>query len=312
MATKLLIVGNAAMDMILQLPHLPEAGGTLLSEGGGIFYQAGGAASNCAIALGKLGGAPILAARLGGDVNGQRLHTLYTECGVATSALTVDPRTPTGTSVILLESDGTTREVIYPGAAARYTEEDLETAFSLNPGAVCIQMGIAREIILAAAHRAHERGLPIVLFDRPMDPDFPLEKMPPVEIACFNEEEIECMTGIRPNGENSALQALLLLQKKLKANYYVIKMGNRGCFLFDGVHRQLISPYLIKVIDAAGGGDAFVAGMCAAYFENGGNITNACRYATAVAAVTLMRAGTVPAFPTKEEINGFIAHNGLK
>ena len=312
MATKLLIVGNATMNMIMQLPHLPEAGGTLRSPDGGIFYQAGGAASNCATALGKLGGAPILAARLGGDVNGQRLHTLFSECGIATSALVVDPRTPTGTSIILLEADGTTREVIYPGASANYTKEDLELGFSAGPQAVCIQMGISREIILAAAHRAHERGLPIVLFDRPMEDNFPLEEMPPVEIACFNEEEIECMTGIRPNGENSALQALLVLQKKLKATYYVIKMGNRGCFLFDGVHRQLISPYLIKVIDAAGGGDAFVAGMCAAYFENGGNITNACRYATAVAAITLMRAGTVPSFPTREEMNGFIAHNGLK
>ncbi len=308
---KILTVGTAALDMIMRTEALPPQGGRVSLPDHGITYQPSGSGAGCAIALAKLGAESVFCARLGADVNGQRLHALYQECGCDTSTMIADPSSPTGTTVILVERSGV-REIFYPGANRYLSGENVVAAFSkARPDALLLQMDIDEGTALTAATCASQRGLPIILFGK-MGHKFPVEKLPPVDVACFNEDEIEILTGTRPTGENTALQALLVLSRRLKASYYCIKMGNRGVFLFDGVHRQMISPYLIKVVDAAGGGEAFVAAMTYLYLTGGKDLSNACRYGNAAAAMTLLRAGTVNAYPTRDELNAFVAHNGLR
>ena len=308
---KILTIGTASLDMIMRTEALPPQGGRVTLPEHGISYQPAGAGAGCAVALAKLGAQSVFCTRLGADVNGQRLHALYQECGCDTSTMVADPANPTGTTVILLERTSV-REIYYPGAARHLSAENVAAAFAkARPDALLLQMDIDESAALTAATCASERGLPIILFGK-MPHGFPIEKLPPVDVACFNEDEIELLTGTRPTGENSALQALLVLGHKLKAKYYCIKMANRGAFLFDGVHRQMISPYLVKVIDPAGGGEAFVAAMTYVYLTNGKDLSAACRYGTAAAAMTLLRPGTVSAFPTKDELNAFVAHNGLR
>lgn len=308
---KILTIGASSLDMIMRTEALPPLGGRVSLPDHGITYQPSGAGAGCAVALAKLGANSVFCTRLGADVNGQRLHALYGECGCDTSTMVADPANPTGSTVILIERGGV-REIYYPGANRHLSAENVSAAFlKSSPDALLLQMGIDEGAVLTAATCAASRKLPIILFGR-VSHSFPLEKLPPVDIACFNEDEIELLTGKRPTGENTALQALLVLSRRLKANYYCIKMGNRGAFLFDGVHRQMISPYLVKVVDAAGGGEAFVATMTHLYLTKGRDISLAARYANAAAAMTLLRAGTVTAFPTKEELEAFVAHNGLQ
>ncbi len=312
MSQKIFTIGHATMDMILPCPHLPQTGETIVSPTGGIAYQAGGDGALLALCVAKLGSQSALAASLGADVHGQRLHALYREHGVVTTLIGVDPALPTGTHVVFLEENGNTSELVFPGANASLSSERIREGFQLGAKMVCVQMDIEESLVLSACQIAREKNIPILLFNAPRGGSFPMEQLPPVEIACFNEEETEALTGIRPIGESSALQALLSLSKRMTSAYYVIKMGARGSFLFDGVHRMMITPYAIKVVDAACGGIAYVGGMAHAYVSNGGDVVSACRYANAVSAVTLMQRGTVSSLPTGEEMSHFIARNGLK
>ncbi len=308
----ILVIGNASMDMIFHIPHFPKEGETLRDPKGGVAYQPGGMGGGCAVSIAKLGGKVTFCTSLGADVNGQRLHSLYGSLGIDTSRMSIAPGIPTDTSLIMQDSAGDVRRLLYPGATGAISQGGVEAAFQPKPAIVLVQCDLDKEVVFAAIRRAKEKGVPVVLFSCPTDKDFPLEELSGVEIACFNEVEIEALTGIKPTGENSALTALLELSKKLAATYYVIKMGNRGCFLFDGVHRQMISPYLIKVIDPNGGGEAFVGAMAHEYIRTGKDITAACRFANAAAAITLMRPGSVDAFAKEEEVAAFVAHNGLR
>ena len=312
MTPKILTVGTAYTDMLVRMPNLPDEGTSVVVEEGGISYLPDGGGLGCAVALAKLGAKASLSCRLGQDIHGHRLHTLLGEAGVDTSAIVVDPRLPTGVKVVLAEDGLKCRSMVYPGANATLCRSDLNLAFASNPDALCIGMGVPDGVVVDAAKRAAERHIPIFLDAAGATRDFPLTALPEVEVFSPNETETELFTGIRPTGSESCLKAVLELVKLVKARYYVIKVGDRGAFISDGRHFNLISPYVVKPVDTAGAGEAFLAGLAFEYLQTRGDLTAACKLANTVSAITIMRAGTVSAFPTMDEVRAFIARNGAR
>lgn len=312
MTPKILTVGAAYMDMLMRLPRHPVRGEALLAEGGGTTLLPDGRGANCAAALAKLGARAVLCCRLGEDIHGQRLHATYQQMGIDTTPMIADGRTPTGLSVVMVDDTGDTRTVIYPGANLNLTPDNLRAAFDTAPDAVCLQMDLPEETVLAAAHLAEERHLPIFLDATPARAEFPLSELPELEVFCLNEQETQVYTGIRPSGSDSCLKAALELAKLVKARFYVIKLSDRGAFLFDGRHFNVVGSYTVKVMDTAGVGDAFLAGMTLEYMRTRGDMTAACKYGNTAGAITVMRPGTFTAFPTGEEIAAFIARNGVR
>ena len=312
MTPKILTIGTAYMDMLVRLPKLPEQDTSVVVEEGGISYLPDGAGACCAVALSKLGAKSFLLTRLGQDVHGHRLYTTLGERGVDTSSVVVDPALPTGMNVVILEDPLKQRSMLYPGANATLSRADLAHAFAQVPDAICLQMNIPEAVIIEAAKGASERHIPIFLDAKGITREFPLTALPEVEVFSPNEIETEILTGIRPTGSESCLKAVLELVKLVKARYYVIKVGDRGAFISDGRHFNLISPYVVKPVDTAGVGDAFLAGLAMEYLQTRGDLTAACKMANTVSAMTIMRAGTFDAFPTMEEVQAFIARNGVR
>ncbi len=310
MTPKILTIGSAYMDMVMRMPHYPTTSQPLCVEDGGISYLPDGRGANCAMGLAKLGTRSILLCRLGGDINGQRLHALYNEGGVDTSVIVADPHTPTGQCVVMSDGTADTRTILYPGANANLTRDNLDAAFDLNPDAVCLQMDIPEDTLLAAAIRATERHIPIFLDAAPLKKSFPWNRLPEVEVFSPNEAETELLTGIRPTGSDTCLKATLEMQKIVKARYYIIKMGDRGSFYFDGRHFNMAASYVVRAVDTAAAGDAFMAGLVYQYLHTRGDICASCKFGNTVAAITIMRAGTVTAMPTMAEVENFIARNG--
>ncbi len=312
MTPKILTVGSAYMDMVMRMPHYPTTAQPLYVEDGGISYLPDGRGANCALALAKLGARSTLLCRLGGDINGQRLHALYSENGVDTSAIVADSHTPTGQCVVMSDGTADTRTICYPGANANLTRDNLDAAFAQNPDAVCLQMDLPEDTLLAAAARATERHIPIFLDAAPISRAFPWNRLPELEVFSPNEIETEMLTGVRPTGSDTCLKATLELQKIVKARYYVIKMGDRGSFYFDGRHFNMAASYIVRAVDTAAAGDAFMAGLAYQYMVSRGDISSACKFGNTVAAITIMRPGTVTALPTMSEVENFIARNGTR
>jgi len=298
---KILLVGSANMDLSMNVLRMPEAGETLIDDGG-VAYVPGGKGANSAVAIQKLGGQCVFCTKLGADVHGQKLYGYYKELGIDTKYIKVDHDHPTGLAVVIKEADGTNRIVVYPGANSYITRDAIEDAFACEPDALYLGFEIPFETALIAAKLAAARNIPIFLDAAPADKNYPLEKLPQVEIFSPNETETLEYTGIMPSGMEASLRAALAIYRRVKCKYVVIKQGSRGAFLYDGKrYNTFPAMRAAKVIDTTAAGDAFTAAMTVEYLRSG-NIEDAIRYGNAAGAITVTRKGASSAIPTAEEV----------
>ena len=128
---RVLIVGRMSMSLIMNMYKLPPVGESLVDDGG-VAYIPSGEGAGSAIAFARLGADALLAGKIGADAHGQRLYKYYKDAGVNTSLIKVDRDEPTALSVIMREQGGE-RTLVYPGAGARYTAENIAEAMSSKP-----------------------------------------------------------------------------------------------------------------------------------------------------------------------------------
>jgi len=311
MAKKILLVGSANMDLSMNMFRIPEAGETLLDDGG-VAYLPGGKGANAAAAIARLGGECSFCAKLGADLHGQKLYMYYKDCGIDTTYVKVDHDLPTGLAVVMKEASGENRIVLYPGANTMLTAENVQEAMNCNPDAMFLGFEIPFAVAVSAAKMAAARGIPVFVDAAPADEGHPLETLPPLEIFSPNETETKTYTGIVPFGTEGCLRAALNLCRKVKCKHLVIKLGSRGAFIYDGKHYDMIPAFRAdKVVDTTAAGDAFTAAMTLRYLENGGNIKDAVRYGAAAGALTVSKKGAASSIPTKEEVLAFLERNPI-
>lgn len=305
---RVLIVGRMSMSLIMNMYKLPPVGESLVDDGG-VAYIPSGEGAGSAIAFARLGADALLAGKIGADAHGQRLYKYYKDAGVNTSLIKVDRDEPTALSVIMREQGGE-RTLVYPGAGARYTAENIAEAMSASPDALYLGFGIPEQLAVCAAEAAARRGIPIFVDASPVADVKIFESLPPVEVLTLDEEETLAYTGILPGGSESSLRAALALRKRVNAKYIVIKQGERGAFIYDGKRYYVIGAAKAgKVVDTSFAGDAFGAAMTLDYLECL-DIRTAVRYAAAAAAITVSREGSFSSVPTEAEVRGFMLRSG--
>ena len=289
------------MDLSMNMYKMPLPGETLIDDGG-VAYVPGGKGANSAVALAKLGGECVFAAKVGADLHGQKLYQYYKDVGIDTTYLKVDKENSTGLAVVMREGDGSNRIVVYPGANSHLTVDNVNEAFECNPDAVYIGFEIPFAIALAAAKIASQRAIPIFVDAAPANKEYPLEKLPELEIFSPNETETFEYTGILPAGADSSLRAALSLYKRVKCKYIVIKQGARGCFVYDGKHYFILPAVRAgDTVDTTAAGDAFTAAMTLEYLRTA-DIKRAARYGTLAGALTVTKKGASSSIPTAEEV----------
>ncbi len=297
------------MDLSMNLFKLPEAGETVTDDGG-VAYTPGGGGANVATALTKLGAECAFLTKLGADVHGQKLFKFYKEFGLSTAYIKVDHDYPTGFSVLIRESDGSCRRIIYPGANAQLTAENILAGFEFEPDAVYIGLDVPFSTVVSTAKVAAAKNVPLFLSASPASKSQPLENLPRAEVVILNEKEIAEYTGTEPTGTDSCLRAAYQLFAKIKCKYVVLTLGQRGAFIYDGKHCNVITSYKPdKVADTTGVGDIFAAGLAYDYMKNGGNILTAVAFGCAAAAVAVSRKGVASSMPTEEEVAELIRRN---
>ena len=299
---RILTIGSSNMDLSMNMYKIPEPGQTLIDDGG-VAYVPGGKGANAAVALQRLGADCVFCSKVGADLHGQKLYQYYRDFGIDTSYMKVDRETPTGLAVVMKESSGQNRIVVYPGANANLSVENVEEAFRCSPDAVYLGFEIPFAIALAAARLASAKGIPIFVDAAPADKEHPLESLPQLEVFSPNETETLEYTGILPQGAESSLRAALALYKRVKCKYVVIKQGSRGAFVYDGKH-YFLSPAKKAgtVVDTTAAGDAFTAALAVEYVRTGGDIRRAVDYAVAAGAITVTRQGAASSIPTEQEV----------
>lgn len=303
-----LTMGKAEMKMVMNITSLPSAGRTV--KGTDYAYAPGGIGGLAAVTLAAHSVGSVFCARIGNDENGETLINYYDRCRVDTRYMTRDPEEPTGFLVTVNEADGTHRTIAFPGANSNFGRNEVESAFLCYPDALYLQFDLPDREIIASTRMAALRRVPVFIDAGPRKMELALEKLENVEIFSPNEEEVFNYTGIYPRTPENSLNACMALSTKLQAKYIVLKLGERGCFIYDGSYYDVVPSYDTTFVDGVGAGDVFTAAMTAEYLKSG-DIKGACRYANLAAAIMVSREGTYEAVPTRDDVVRFADRLGV-
>ena len=302
---KILIISSANMDFVMDTARVPVAGETII-EKGSYKYVPGGKGANSAIAVARLGGKSVFCTTLGIDANGNALYELYNKEGIDTSHIVFDGVHPTGLAAIMVEPNGSNRIIVYPGANLCIYPTQINTALDSAPDALFMQLETSTETIVHAANESAKRGVPVFIDAGPANKEFPLEDLPYLEVFSPNESETEIFTGIRPTDDESCRLAALELSKRVKAHYYVIKLGGRGCYITDLTEARTVPTFDGPVVDTTAAGDSFTAALTLEYLRSG-DIFAAARFANAVGTIVVGKAGAAPSIPYAKDVDEFLA-----
>ncbi len=310
MSKRLLVVGSTNVDFRLETPYIPAPGETLLSAKS-YSLTAGGKGANSAMAAVRLSDCPVtFCARVGADNYGTRLKNYFDTNGINTEYIVTDKSEQTGAAFVMVEDDGTNRIVVYTGANKNLNEIDVNTAMRSMPEAILAQYEGCEEALIAASVAASRNGLPFFVDAGAAKASWKLERMPRCEIFSPNETETEALTGIRPSSVENCLKAAIALCSRTKIHYVALKLGGRGCFIYDGKYCDLVSSYDVPEVDTTAAGDAFTAAIATEYMRTG-DIIRAAKFANAAGALTVSKAGSMTSIPTESEVRALMATQNI-
>lgn len=295
MGERFVCIGAAMADLTLSVPHLPSRGRDVLGQSGGI--SPGGCALNVATALRRLGGKVTLVSRTGHGPFGDLIRRFLQDEGVVLHSSVLDGR-DSGWTLAVVEPDGERTFLTAPGAEARLGEAELAGLDLTGAGWIYVSgyelvpegTGEALAAFLSSLPRTAD-GTPLRLaFDPgPLEQDIPRRRLDAVlrrsDLLLANEEEATRLAGVSDPAE--ACRRL----SDLVGGTAVVHIGARGCLAAEksGVP-VAVNGYQAPVVDTNGAGDAHAAGVMFG-LAHGLGLTEACRFANGVAALTVTTPG---------------------
>ncbi|GAB1513482.1 ribokinase [Actinophytocola sp. KF-1] len=277
------VVGSGNVDLVSQVERIPSPGETVLSTG--FATHAGGKGNNQATAAARAGATTTFVGAFGDDDNGARLRQSLTDSGVRPLVRTSTE--PTGTAMITVAPTGENAIVVNAGANATLTDLTPEERSAIaGADLVLMQLEIPLETVTAAARIASGR---VVLNAAPAR-SLPDELLAHVDLLVVNEHEAAFLGGS---------DHLLTMVPAL-----VVTLGAKGALVRTSDTTTEVPGIAVDVVDTTGAGDTFCGALVAALDERR-QLDDAVRFATVASALSVRRAGAVPAIPTREEIDDF-------
>ncbi|MBZ9604255.1 ribokinase [Phyllobacterium chamaecytisi] len=296
---QVLVLGNAGLDLTLQVPRLPEKGETLLGDSAN--SAPGGKGLNQAVAAARTGAQVVFHTAIGRDSQGAEIGAALAAEGMTELELHQAPYS-SDFSLLMVLPDGENSIVSMGSCAAALTEETAEI-FSAKANAadvVLLQGNLTQASTLAALATATARGATTLFNPAPLWWDVgPL--LPLCDIVVTNRGEAEAITGISQPPEAAAALC------RLGASIAIITLGAGGCLTSDSDGTICHYPASqIRAIDTTGCGDTF-CGVFAAMLAMGLGQETAINLAQSAAALTAQRRGAFMALPSRDELAVLVA-----
>ncbi|MCI0753502.1 ribokinase [Teichococcus vastitatis] len=290
--SRLLVLGNAGIDLVCPVPHLPRAGETLVADGQA--RAPGGKGLNQAVVAARAGATVHFTAPVGRDEAAAELGTaLAAEPFAALSLLPQDA--PTDLSLLMVARDAENCILTLGAAADALSVREAEAVTAeLGPQDMLLLQGnLSFEATEAAMRAALARGAQVMLNTAPLRWDM-VPLLPLCALVVANAGEAEALTGRRAAAAAEALH-------QAGAVCAVVTLGAGGC-ASAGVEGQLHYPaQAVEAVDTTGAGDTF-CGMLAALLLAGQPLPAATKGAQRAAALTVSRPGAFAALPSAAEL----------
>ena len=298
---KVVVLGVFVADTAYRADRMPRMGETIM--GSGFALGPGGKGSNQAVACARMGAETHMISRLGRDDFAKLALDTWRDAGVIAHVQQMAD-SYTGAAYIFIEnSTGDNAIIIAPGAASLIDVSDLEAqAGVISTADVFItQLEQPMEVAVRGLQMARDAGLTTILNPAPAA-SLPEGMLALCDYVTPNETECEALTGITVETEQQAEEACEAL-RALGVRRPIITMGAQGAYLSD--HGLVPSVNAGPVVETTGAGDAFNGAFAAALSE-GLSPEQAVRYGCATAGISVTRAGTAPAMPTRSEVDAIL------
>jgi ribokinase len=306
MANKIVVVGSSNTDMIVQTPHIPRPGETIL--GGTFNTAAGGKGANQAVACARAGGPVTFVARVGADMFGDQALQGFREDGINVDFVTKDESAPSGVALIIVDDQGENSIAVASGANGNLSVSDVEAAAETikTAGILLMQLETPIETIEAASALAVKHGVKVILNPAPAQPlsDALLEQ---VSILTPNETEAEMLTGIGVQNEADAKKAAQALVDK-GVTHVIITLGAAGAYVYSDEFSGMVPGFKVDPVDTTAAGDTF-NGTLAVGLAEGKSLAEAVTFANAAAAISVTTLGAQPSAPKREAVEAFLEKN---
>ena len=299
------VFGSINMDLVARSPRLPAPGETL--TGHSFETVPGGKGANQAVAVARLDVPTQMVGRVGNDTFGQDLLTALQQSGVGCDRVWVDPDTHSGIAAIAVDDASENTIIIVPGANGRVDAADVERLVSALSGArvLMLQLEVPLPMVVAAAKAAKAAGVIVVFDPAPAPTHLPAELYPLIDIITPNQIETSQLVGFPVKTLDDAARAAAVLQQR-GVGTVITKLGQQGAVCLTADDTFEIPPFPVTAVDTVAAGDAFNGGL-AAGLAAGLSLQQATVQASAVAALSVTKAGAQPSLPTRAALQDFLA-----
>lgn len=299
---KVVVLGVFVADTAYRADRMPRMGETIM--GSGFALGPGGKGSNQAVACARMGAETHMISRLGRDDFAKLALDTWRDAGVIAHVQQMADSYTGAAHIFIENSTGDNAIIIAPGAASLIDVSDLEAqAGVISTADVFItQLEQPMEVAVRGLQMARDAGVTTILNPAPAA-SLPEGMLALCDYVTPNETECEALTGITVETEQQAEEACQAL-RALGVRRPIITMGAQGAYLSD--HGLVPSVNAGPVVETTGAGDAFNGAFAAALSE-GLSPEQAVRYGCATAGISVTRAGTAPAMPTRSEVDAILA-----
>jgi ribokinase len=299
MAGRVVVVGSANLDLVVEVERRPAPGETVLGTRHRRF--SGGKGANQAVAAARVGAEVTLVACVGDDPAGGELLAELAGAGVDTASVRRVPEVGTGTAFVTLTPDGENSIIVSPGANAALAAGVVDAAAPAIAAAtvVCAQLEVPLDGVRRALELARRARARTVLTPAPAVPEA-RELIPLADVLVPNLGEARALAGDPQSPPRDVARRLL----GLGAGAVVLTLGARGVVIAtaDG-EREVPARAVPEVVDTTGAGDT-LAGVLAAALAGGAALADAVRLAVDAAGISVTRAGAQASMPTLAELRG--------
>jgi sugar/nucleoside kinase (ribokinase family) len=232
----------------------------------------GGAVANTGMALARLGMPVSTYASVGEDNIGKVVKDSVSRWA-ARDAISVIPSSRTTASVVGVSQDGDRSFLSAPGACDQFSLTPEQVEREIASGSRALHIGYAmilprldgeplKKVMRCASQLGALTSLDVTYFDDRPWPDL-LKLMPEIDLFCPSLLEASAITG-----KSNASEAATALVEAGVRKFVAVTDGARGALIdVVGEGQKFVPARPVKVIDTTGAGDAFIAGVLAAWYR---------------------------------------------
>lgn len=268
----------------------------------GYKEAAGGSASNTVVGLARLQQKTGFVGRVGSDSEGKLLLKEFSKEGVDISGITVQKGGRSGTVMGFVDPNGDRALYVDPASNDQTELKDIDRGYVSGSKFLHLSSFVGEKPFQAQKQLVKQLTDTKISFDpgalyarKGLDSLKPLIKRSYVLFP--NELETKLLTG---KDYKQGAQIFSYLGVKV----VVVKLGSRGCYVFDGKEGFTVEAFKVDAVDTTGAGDAFCAGFLYGLLKQK-DLHECGRLGNFVASRCVEKMGARTGLPTLEELEAF-------